>query len=349
MESVIATEPRPQAESDQVCEPLTSCVAEGVLVELEGWEESPTHTTTAVDEMSVVSGIYCEELKDIFEESLIDWFGKVIPVSPVSPEFPVSPVPLVLPECPSCLRCCSSTSLQLPFVLKTCPVSSGHQLHLAWRIPCLHLQPLGPSLHLGLSTLRLNLGSSPPRLHRKPIGHTASPGSLIPPSAPWSAVDLPAPSASSDSVFPTLIVNVAGTDYNCLWTIDTYRARSKLKVQLQNPLPPQLDYVWREDAPFLEGAYSYMQGRSRPPGGKGRDHPGGGGEDGGKGPSWWWWGGWRERTILEVVGEDGDKEELLIELCRRSVHLASNAPSPVTTEIPHGSESHVQDNSWTLP
>ncbi|XDV24277.1 hypothetical protein PO909_028498 [Leuciscus waleckii] len=24
-----------------------------------------------------------------------------------------------------------------------------------------------------------------------------------------------------------------------------------------------------------------------------------------KGPSWWWWGGWRERTILEVVGEDG--------------------------------------------
>ena len=62
-------------------------------MELEGWEESPAHTTTAVDEMSVASGIYYEELKVIFEESLIDWFGKVIPVFPVSPEFPVSPAP----------------------------------------------------------------------------------------------------------------------------------------------------------------------------------------------------------------------------------------------------------------
>lgn len=44
-----------------------------------------------------------------------------------------------------------------------------------------------------------------------------------------------------------------------------------------------------------------------------------------------------------------DKEELLIELCRRSVHLASNAPSPVTTEITHGNKSHVQDNSWVRP
>ncbi len=44
-----------------------------------------------------------------------------------------------------------------------------------------------------------------------------------------------------------------------------------------------------------------------------------------------------------------DREELLIELRRRSVHPASNALSPVTTEITHGNESHVQDNSWARP
>lgn len=36
------------------------------IVELDGWEESPTHKTAAVDEMSVASGIYLEELSGVF-------------------------------------------------------------------------------------------------------------------------------------------------------------------------------------------------------------------------------------------------------------------------------------------
>ncbi|ROL54991.1 hypothetical protein DPX16_5020 [Anabarilius grahami] len=54
-EPFIALEPGPLTGSDQVREPATPVVAEGVIVELEGWEESPAHTTTAENPPSPAS------------------------------------------------------------------------------------------------------------------------------------------------------------------------------------------------------------------------------------------------------------------------------------------------------
>lgn len=98
----IAPETEPRRVSDQVREPATSSIAEGVLVELGGREGSPTHPVT-VDVMNKVDGSYLEDLLDIFEVNLIDWFGEVIlrvPESPVPPESPmlsVSPAPSEFP------------------------------------------------------------------------------------------------------------------------------------------------------------------------------------------------------------------------------------------------------------
>ncbi|ROL51942.1 hypothetical protein DPX16_19461 [Anabarilius grahami] len=75
-ECFIASEPRPLTQSDQVREPATPFVVEGVIVELEGWEESPAHDTTAVEVSILNSGHYFEELKDLFEPGLIDFFEK---------------------------------------------------------------------------------------------------------------------------------------------------------------------------------------------------------------------------------------------------------------------------------
>ncbi len=85
-EPIIATEPEPQASSDQVREPATSSVPEGVLVVIEGLEGSPAHTPATEGELQLVSGNHIEELMDIFERDLIDWFGEVLPSAPVSPE-----------------------------------------------------------------------------------------------------------------------------------------------------------------------------------------------------------------------------------------------------------------------
>lgn len=89
--------------SKQVCEPATPFIAEGVLLELKGWEESPTNNPTAVNEIMMDSGKYYDELKEIFEEDLIYFFGEFITSSPVSPEFLVYPAPPVSPEFPSSL------------------------------------------------------------------------------------------------------------------------------------------------------------------------------------------------------------------------------------------------------
>ncbi|XDV22394.1 hypothetical protein PO909_027295 [Leuciscus waleckii] len=159
-------------ESDQVRKPATPRIAEGGLVEFRAWEDSPVHFPTAECENELASGSYFDELKDIFEELLIDFFEEIIPSSPVSPALPVSfssskflqrplyslnsrpgslshllnqPVPQPL------LRCCPSAPRHLPRAVKICQVSSGHRLHPAQRNPCLRLQPLCPSLHLGSS------------------------------------------------------------------------------------------------------------------------------------------------------------------------------------------------------
>ncbi len=97
-------EPEPQECSDQVREPATSSVPEGVLVEIEGLEGSPAHTPAAEGELQLATGKYIEELLDIFEVDLIDWVGEVVPPSsctPVSPLVPPSPESPASPLAPS--------------------------------------------------------------------------------------------------------------------------------------------------------------------------------------------------------------------------------------------------------
>lgn len=47
-------------------------------MEFVGLEGSPTHNLVTVDAVVKPSGGYLEELKDIFDEDLIDFFGKNI-------------------------------------------------------------------------------------------------------------------------------------------------------------------------------------------------------------------------------------------------------------------------------
>ncbi|XP_058649111.1 proteoglycan 4-like [Onychostoma macrolepis] len=120
-----AIEPLPS--SDQVREPATSSVAEGVLVELEGLEGSPAHTPTTEGVLQLISGKYEEELREIFQTDLIDWWGEVqtcVPESPVSllvpsspessvPESPVSPLVPSSPESSRAPSRVSAGSVQL--------------------------------------------------------------------------------------------------------------------------------------------------------------------------------------------------------------------------------------------
>ncbi len=84
-------EPEPQECSDQVREPATPSIPEGVLVEIEGLEGSPAHTPAAEVELQLATGLYIEELMDIFDMDLIDWVGEVIPSVPESPVSPLVP------------------------------------------------------------------------------------------------------------------------------------------------------------------------------------------------------------------------------------------------------------------
>lgn len=84
-------------------------------MELEGCEDSPAHNHTAMCEYELASGGYFEELKDIVEDNLIDFFGEIIPSPPVSPA-------------PPYLQ--SSQYLQRPLYLQnTHPASHSHLLN----------------------------------------------------------------------------------------------------------------------------------------------------------------------------------------------------------------------------
>ncbi|XP_052423225.1 uncharacterized protein LOC127966349 [Carassius gibelio] len=68
-ESEPSTDREPDLESatDQVCEPATLCIV-GVLVEIEGVEESPAHTPATEGELFAVSESHMEQVLD-----LMDW------------------------------------------------------------------------------------------------------------------------------------------------------------------------------------------------------------------------------------------------------------------------------------
>ncbi|ROK87094.1 hypothetical protein DPX16_10234 [Anabarilius grahami] len=203
----IAAEPTPSQGSDQVREPATSIVDEGVLVELEGGEESPTHNSTTVDKTCFISGKYYEDLKDIFDEDLTDFCGEVFSSSPVSPGSPEFPPCLSLPPP-------QSASFSAPSPLMSFSPSSSPTCHVVppsvFRpsptfctedplSPPPASVPPAPSQPRDTSDLPWLL---PPSAPPESNGHTASPGSLVYPAPPWSAVDLPAPSTPSGSAFP---------------------------------------------------------------------------------------------------------------------------------------------------
>ncbi len=84
-------------------------------MEIKGLEGSPYHTPAAEGELQLASGSHCEELMDIFQEDLIDWFGKVVPSSPEPPLFPMSPGSPLVPSS-------SPVSPKLPETLKLPPI-----------------------------------------------------------------------------------------------------------------------------------------------------------------------------------------------------------------------------------
>ncbi len=199
-EPIIPTEPEPQTSSDQVREPATSSVLEGVLVVFEGLEGSAAHTPATEGELHLVSGSYKEELLDIFKMDLIDWFREVLtcapespasPLVPSSPESPASPLvpssscPPVFPPnlpLPPPLKPASSSPLSPLMPVspsahpQSAPTMRSDLLPRDFQspgvgIPCLHLQPPSLGLHFGSPTHRLRLGSKLPRLHRGPSSH----------------------------------------------------------------------------------------------------------------------------------------------------------------------------------
>ncbi|XP_016110248.1 vegetative cell wall protein gp1-like [Sinocyclocheilus grahami] len=194
-EPIVAPEPGPQDRSNQVREPITSPVPKGVLVEIEGLEGSPTHTPAAEGELQLASGMYYEELMDIFQMDLIDWFGEVLPSSTASPLVPPSSCSPVFPP-----------SLPLPPPLQK-PVSSSAPSPLV---------PVSTSAHphsapSGRSDPPRDFQSPappwPPSSPPWPIIPQAPPGTLIPPAPLWSVVNHPppwesTPLALSGSSFP---------------------------------------------------------------------------------------------------------------------------------------------------
>lgn len=70
------------------CDDIVHC--RGSISGSEGLEDSHAHNPATVCEFDMVSGEYLEELMDIFQKDLIDWFGEVITNVPVSSALPIS-------------------------------------------------------------------------------------------------------------------------------------------------------------------------------------------------------------------------------------------------------------------
>ncbi|XP_058625419.1 uncharacterized protein LOC131536483 [Onychostoma macrolepis] len=177
------TEPEPQISSDQVREPATSSVLNGVLVVYESLEGSPAHTPTTEGELHLVSRSYQEEHMDIFLMDLIDWFGEVLTCAP---ESPASPLVLSSPESPgSPLVPSSPESPASPLVPSSSCAAMCHlqQLSLRQSVPWCRR----PLLHHGSSHHQLHRGL--PSWLASGLPPDSSRSGLLPPSTPpWTYV-----------------------------------------------------------------------------------------------------------------------------------------------------------------
>ncbi|XP_067228248.1 interferon-induced very large GTPase 1-like [Chanodichthys erythropterus] len=195
-EGVVAPGCEPLGVSDQVRESATSCAVEGVLVEFEGWEESPDHNITTVDAIVMSTETFLD-LLDVFEE--VNFPCLVSPLVPSSSELSVSPlVPssselCVSPLVPSSSELCvsplvpSSSELSVPLLVLSSPVFP----------PNLPLPPPQTTYSSSLPPLvPFSLSSTPSRKCMDPTR------CFRPPVSPWTEVLLAPPPAFESNTPP---------------------------------------------------------------------------------------------------------------------------------------------------
>ncbi|ROL50260.1 hypothetical protein DPX16_19064 [Anabarilius grahami] len=167
---VVAPGCEPQGVSDLVREPAKSCAVEGVLVEFEGWEESPTHNLTTVDGMDITTETFLD-LLEVFEE--VNSPCLVSPLVPSSSELSISPLVPSSPVFPP--------NLPLP-PPQTTYSSSLPQTTYSSSLPQTAYSSLPPLVPFSLS-------SAPSRKRMDPTR------SFRPPASPWTEDHLAPPPA----------------------------------------------------------------------------------------------------------------------------------------------------------
>lgn len=179
------SEPEPKAKSDQVHEPATVSVTEGILVEFAGMDWSPAHTTVAeVHAKSWVS-------TDLFELDEEIFSGLLLPLVQSSPKSTSSM--LVQPSSkssPTSVSSSSTKSVSSPLV-----VSPSFPLTPLLPRPSSSLAPPSMAPSKPVAPPRPVDKSAPPWLLplSAPPGTVilmAPPGSLVPMALPWSVIAL---------------------------------------------------------------------------------------------------------------------------------------------------------------
>ncbi|ROL52823.1 hypothetical protein DPX16_2329 [Anabarilius grahami] len=286
---VVAPGCEPQGVSDQVREPATSCIVEGVLVEFEVSDECPVHNLTTVDGMAITTETFLD-LFEVFEEvnspclvSPLVPSSSELSVSPlvpssselsVSPLVPSSPVfPPNLPLPPPQTTYSSSLPPLVPFSLSSAPSlapppsqSSGFRIPPRMLVVPAQARSPDPAVSVGLSSIPAPPGSpssvaSPSAVPR--VAPLNSPLWRFPSSTPpwglimvglWTNIWLLLLQASPWLLPPS---TPPWTICCFLWTGLFFSSALRPPPE-PPPSPPQLDSIRREAVPTRRGAICYM-------------------------------------------------------------------------------------------
>ncbi|XP_058650340.1 proline-rich protein 36-like [Onychostoma macrolepis] len=165
-------------------------------------EGSPAHTPTTEGELLLVSGRYEEELKDIFQMDLIDWWGEVqtctpeSPVSPLVPSSPEAPVSPLVPPSPES-QPPSPASSQASQFLTSSSTDTCQSLSSPSVSACHALCSAASGLPVSSSAQTCGSPVSTPSL--RALDYTSAPSSLVSTVAhhPTGSTGLPRPSGSA--------------------------------------------------------------------------------------------------------------------------------------------------------
>ncbi|ROL53539.1 hypothetical protein DPX16_21788 [Anabarilius grahami] len=190
----------PLGVSERVREPATSCAVEGVLVEFEGWEESPAHNLTTVDVMDITTETFLD-LLEVFEEVYSQCL--VSPLVPSSSELSVSPLVPSSSELSVSPLVPSSPELSVSPLVPSSPVFSPNlplpppQTTYSSSLPqTTYSSSLPQTTYSSLPPLvPFSLSSAPSRKRMDPTR------SFRPPASPWTE-DLLAPPPAFESNTP---------------------------------------------------------------------------------------------------------------------------------------------------